>query len=130
VSRSEVKQVFRAMNQKPAGGCDGITYATIIHLNSTNPDIIPHIATALLRFGYHYHKWKHAICVIIPKQGKSVYKQKNPTVQYLSYRASVGSLKKSQQLEYRMLERFVAQSLDFSLVIRIATQKVMYYFKL
>jgi ribonuclease HI len=74
VSKSEVKQGFRAINQNSAVGCDKITYATLIHLNSTNPDIIPHIATALLRFGYHYHKWKHAICVVIPNQGKSSYK--------------------------------------------------------
>jgi hypothetical protein len=56
VSRSEVKQVFRVVNQNSAVGCDRITYATLIHLNSTNPDIISHIATALLRFGYYCHK--------------------------------------------------------------------------
>jgi hypothetical protein len=39
-----------------------------------NSDNIPHIATAVFRFGYHYHKWKHAICLIILKQGKSSYK--------------------------------------------------------
>jgi hypothetical protein len=38
-----------------------------------NPNLISYIATALLRFGYHYHKWKHAICIVIPKQGKSSY---------------------------------------------------------
>jgi hypothetical protein len=74
LGKSEVKQVFRAINQNSAVGYDRITYANLIHLNLTNPDIIPHIATALLWFGYHYHKWKHAICVVIPKQGKSSYK--------------------------------------------------------
>jgi hypothetical protein len=55
VSRSEVKQVFGALNPNSTVECDRITYATLIYPNSTNPDIIPHIATALLRFGYHYH---------------------------------------------------------------------------
>jgi hypothetical protein len=41
VSRSEVKQVFRAVNQNSAVGCDRITYASLTRLNSTNPDIIP-----------------------------------------------------------------------------------------
>jgi hypothetical protein len=39
-----------------------------------NPGIILHISTALLTFGFHYDKWKHAICIIITKQGKSSYK--------------------------------------------------------
>jgi hypothetical protein len=49
-------------------------YTTLSYLNECPPDTLPSLTTALLKFGHHYHKWKHAICIIIPKQGKSSYK--------------------------------------------------------
>jgi hypothetical protein len=74
VSKSEVKQVFRVITPNSPVRYDKITYAILIHLNSTNPDILLYIISTLLWFRYHNHKWKYAICGIIPKQAKSSYK--------------------------------------------------------
>jgi hypothetical protein len=75
VSRSEVKRVLKAVNcnsVNSAVGSDKMTYTTLSYLDECSPDILPSLATAL-KFGHHYHKWKHAVCAIIPKQEKSSY---------------------------------------------------------
>jgi hypothetical protein len=129
VSRSEVKQVSRAINQNSAVGCDSITYATLIHLNSTNPDIIPHIATVLLRFGYHYYKFKYAICVVILKQGKSSYKTAK-SYRPISLLSCLGKIiEKIAATRISNAGNICGTISRFSLVIRIATQQVMYYFR-
>jgi hypothetical protein len=48
-------------------------YTTLSYIDECSQDTLPSLATALLKFGHHYHKWKHAICIIIPKQGKGSY---------------------------------------------------------
>jgi hypothetical protein len=73
VNRSEVKRVLKAINCNSAVRSDKIPYTTLSYLDECLPDILPSLATVLLKFGHHYHKWKHAICTIIPKQGKSSY---------------------------------------------------------
>jgi hypothetical protein len=50
-----------------------INYTTLKRLDLANPSLLPNLVTALLQYGLHYYKWKHAICVVIPKQGKSNY---------------------------------------------------------
>jgi hypothetical protein len=50
-----------------------INYTTLKHLDLANLSLLPNLVTALLQYGLHNYKWKHAICVVIPKQGKSNY---------------------------------------------------------
>jgi hypothetical protein len=50
-----------------------INHTTLKHLDLANPSLLPNLVTALLQYGLHYYKWKYAICVVIPKQGKSNY---------------------------------------------------------
>jgi hypothetical protein len=52
---------------------DMINYTTLKNLGLANPSLLQNLVTALLQYGLHYYKRKHAICVVIPKQGKSDY---------------------------------------------------------
>jgi hypothetical protein len=73
VSKTEVKKALDNANTKSAVGCDMINYTILKHLDLANPSLLPNLVTALLQYGLHYYEWKHAICVVIPKQGKSDY---------------------------------------------------------
>jgi hypothetical protein len=73
VSKTEVKKALDSANTKSAVGCDMINYTTLKHLDLANRSLLPNLVTALLQYGLHYYKWKHAICVVIPKQGESDY---------------------------------------------------------
>jgi hypothetical protein len=73
VSKTEVKKALDSANTNSAVECDIINYTTLKHLDRANPSLLPSLVAALLQYGLHYYKWKHAICVMIPKQGKSSY---------------------------------------------------------
>jgi hypothetical protein len=73
VSKTEVKKALDSANTKSGVGCDMINYTTLKHLDLANPSLSPNLVTALLQYGIHYYKWNHAICVVVPKQGKSNY---------------------------------------------------------
>jgi hypothetical protein len=61
VSKTEVKKALDSANTMSAVGCDMINYTTLKHLDLANPSLLPSLVTALLQYGLHYYKWKHAI---------------------------------------------------------------------
>jgi ribonuclease HI len=73
VNRAEIKRALNKSNKNGAVGNDCITYTMLGHLDEIAPSILPQLATAVFRFGFHHREWKHAICVVVPKKGKSSY---------------------------------------------------------
>jgi hypothetical protein len=73
VSRSEVKRVLNTVNRNSAVGSDQIMYTTLSYLDECSLDTLPSLTTALLKSGHDYYTWKHSICIIMPRQGKSSY---------------------------------------------------------
>ena len=69
VSRAEVKRALESANKNSAVGEDRINYSVILKFDEAAPSALPQVVSALLYFGLHDSKWKHAICVVIPKGG-------------------------------------------------------------
>jgi ribonuclease HI len=73
VSRAEIIRALDNSNRNSAVGIDQITYKTLIQLDEAVPSVLPLLATAVFKYGYHHEIWKQALCVVIPKQGKPSY---------------------------------------------------------
>jgi ribonuclease HI len=73
VSRSEIKCALGRTNKASAVGSDKLNVSTLCHFDDASPSTLPQLATALFKYGCHYQAWKHALCVVIPKNGKASY---------------------------------------------------------
>lgn len=91
VSRAEVKRALNSANKKAAVGNDQITFTTLTFVEETVPSALPQIITALLKYGCHHPEWKKAICVVVPKPGKSSYSKAN-SYRPISLLSSLGKL--------------------------------------
>jgi hypothetical protein len=51
-----------------------IGYKVIARFDEASPTLLPFLPNAMLMYSVYPVSWKHAICIVIPKQGKPDYK--------------------------------------------------------
>jgi hypothetical protein len=74
ITQREISQTIRHGNLSSAPGNNGLGYQVIAHFDKASPTLLPLLFNAMLKYSVHSIGWKHAICIVIPKQAKSDYK--------------------------------------------------------
>jgi hypothetical protein len=74
ITRREISWTIRHLNLNSAPGNDGLGYQVIAQFDEASPTSLPLLFNAMLKYSVHPVSWKHAICIVIPKQGKPDYK--------------------------------------------------------
>jgi hypothetical protein len=68
VTKREINTCLRNLNTASAPEDDKLTYGVIQHFNNSLPHALPDLFIALFQYQCFPQKWKHANCIIIPKQ--------------------------------------------------------------
>lgn len=73
ITINEISRAISQCNLASAPGHDKYPYAVIAQVHKASPSTLTNLFNASIDVGHYPHLWKHANCVVIPKEGKSDY---------------------------------------------------------